>query len=212
VHFKHKYITQPTLTPKDTIVKALSDLTHALKEQRNKKGNEEMEALRKLDKILQNIPPKPAPHNENLARVTFDSPCKPPQETQPAPRVQQPQEAQPAPRVQLQTPAPRVQQQTQPSPRVKKQTATTPRLSLTPAAIDKPIVPTMKATSLQTQKLREHIKARETSRARIPHRHQMNLRCQNPTERVQLLYDQETKTYLNYRQLICNPKYKEAWL
>jgi hypothetical protein len=31
VHFKHKYITQPTLTPEDTIVKAINDLTHALK-------------------------------------------------------------------------------------------------------------------------------------------------------------------------------------
>jgi hypothetical protein len=35
VHFKHKkYITEPTLTPEDTIVKALNDLTHALRERR----------------------------------------------------------------------------------------------------------------------------------------------------------------------------------
>jgi hypothetical protein len=38
VFFKHKYITQPTVTPADTIVKALDDLTHALKEWRNVKG------------------------------------------------------------------------------------------------------------------------------------------------------------------------------
>jgi len=31
VFFKHKHITQPTVTPADTIVKALDDLTHALK-------------------------------------------------------------------------------------------------------------------------------------------------------------------------------------
>ena len=31
VFFKHKYITQPTVTPADTIVKALNDLTNALK-------------------------------------------------------------------------------------------------------------------------------------------------------------------------------------
>jgi hypothetical protein len=39
VLFKHKYITQPTLTPEDTIVKALNDLTHTLKARRNKNGN-----------------------------------------------------------------------------------------------------------------------------------------------------------------------------
>jgi hypothetical protein len=48
VHFKHKYITEPTLTPEDTIVKALNDLTQALKERRNKKGTEEMDARRTL--------------------------------------------------------------------------------------------------------------------------------------------------------------------
>ena len=40
VHFKHKNITQPTITPEDTIVKALNDLTQALKERRNTKGTE----------------------------------------------------------------------------------------------------------------------------------------------------------------------------
>ena len=35
VFFKHKYITQPTVTPEDTIVKALDDLTHPLKGRRN---------------------------------------------------------------------------------------------------------------------------------------------------------------------------------
>ena len=31
VFFKHKYITQPTLTPYDAIIKALQDLNHAIK-------------------------------------------------------------------------------------------------------------------------------------------------------------------------------------
>jgi hypothetical protein len=38
VHFKHEYIAQPTLAPEDTIVKALNDLTHALKQKRDNKG------------------------------------------------------------------------------------------------------------------------------------------------------------------------------
>jgi hypothetical protein len=56
VHFKHKYITQPTLTPEDTIVKALNDLTNALKQKRNNKEIVEYEALQKIDKIPYNIP------------------------------------------------------------------------------------------------------------------------------------------------------------
>jgi hypothetical protein len=56
VHFKHKYITQSTLTPEDTIVKALNDLTNALKQKRNNKGIIEYEALQRIDKILNNIP------------------------------------------------------------------------------------------------------------------------------------------------------------
>jgi hypothetical protein len=52
------YITQPTLTPEDTIVKALNDLTNALKQKRNNKGVVEYEALQRIDKILNNIPAK----------------------------------------------------------------------------------------------------------------------------------------------------------
>jgi len=47
VFFKQKYITQPTATPADTIVKALDDLTHALKRRRNVKGEAQMDALKR---------------------------------------------------------------------------------------------------------------------------------------------------------------------
>ena len=56
VHFKHKHITTPTLTPEDSIVKALNDLTHALKKQQNTKGIVEIEALQKIDQLLNKIP------------------------------------------------------------------------------------------------------------------------------------------------------------
>ncbi len=49
VHFKHKYITQPTLMPEDTIVKALNDLTNALKQKRSNKWIVEYEALQRID-------------------------------------------------------------------------------------------------------------------------------------------------------------------
>jgi hypothetical protein len=56
VFFKHRYLTQPTVTPKDLIVKALGDLFQALKGRRNMKGIEQIEALTKIDKLLNNIP------------------------------------------------------------------------------------------------------------------------------------------------------------
>jgi hypothetical protein len=43
VWFKHKYITQSTLTPVDTIVKALNDLTQALKGKSNLEGLHQIE-------------------------------------------------------------------------------------------------------------------------------------------------------------------------
>ncbi len=42
--------------PADTIVKAIDDLTHALKGRRNQKGIAKIEALEKIDEILNNIP------------------------------------------------------------------------------------------------------------------------------------------------------------
>jgi hypothetical protein len=45
--FKHQYITQPTLTQADIIIKAIDDLTHALKGRKNVKGDAQIEALEK---------------------------------------------------------------------------------------------------------------------------------------------------------------------
>ncbi len=56
IFFKTKYITQPTLTPADIITKALNDLTKALKGKNNDEGLEQMEALKQLEAILNNVP------------------------------------------------------------------------------------------------------------------------------------------------------------
>jgi hypothetical protein len=51
----------------------------------------------------------------------------------------------------------------------------------------------------------------EATQARLPHCHNMQLRQQEQHERVQLIRDDKTGEYLNYRQLIQNPKHKEIW-
>jgi hypothetical protein len=48
VYFKTKYITQPTLTLADIIIKVLNDPMQALKGKSNIKGLEQIEALKKL--------------------------------------------------------------------------------------------------------------------------------------------------------------------
>ncbi len=52
VYFKHKYLTQPTVTPTDAIIKAYQDLTLALKGINNTKGNAQLSALKQIQEVL----------------------------------------------------------------------------------------------------------------------------------------------------------------
>jgi hypothetical protein len=50
-----------------------------------------------------------------------------------------------------------------------------------------------------------------TTMARIPQQNTQLRQTTQTSERTQLIYDKETNTYLNYRQLMRHPKYKETW-
>ena len=67
VYFKHKYITQPTITPANAIVKAFQDLMATLKGTANLKGNQNMDAIAQLQRTL----PSTVPHQPPAPRVTF---------------------------------------------------------------------------------------------------------------------------------------------
>ena len=95
VFFKHKYITQPTVTPADAIVKALQNLARAIKGEQNSKGEAQFCALEQLQAVF-------LPGN-TLVPEQFIPKCKQPMDV-PAPTVETPLEV-PAPRVE---PAPRV--------------------------------------------------------------------------------------------------------
>ena len=56
VFFKHKFITQPTLTSEDMIIKVLQDLKHASKRTSNHNGNENLEALVKMNELFNTEP------------------------------------------------------------------------------------------------------------------------------------------------------------
>jgi hypothetical protein len=194
-------------------VKALNDLTQALKERRNKKGIEEIDALQQINELLNNIPTT-ARTTEQSRSVTFDATTKPPQEMQ----LATPREANgtPNPRVADVTPTPRVSNET-PNLRVPNKMPT-PRVSTekpnkVKATIDKPMLTTKKAAdeTPDRARLKDLLRAARMKRARIPQRHQMNLCKNTPTERIQLLHDAETGEYLIYRQLMRSPKHREIW-
>jgi hypothetical protein len=203
VFFKTKYITQPTMTPADTITKALNNLTQALKGKSNAKGLEQIEALKKLDAILNNTPEttpvqieSPTPETR---RVTFNRAVKPPQgETDP-------EEAATSPRMH----------------KPIRPTRTTAPIHA--ATINKPIanMPTSRVQKLPTPKgdiparmdmrdrIRKYLQAK--TMARIPQRNTYLRQTTRSTKRTQLIHDKETNTYLNYRQLLQHPNYKDSW-
>ena len=198
VFFKTKFITQPTMTPADVITKALNDLTQALKGRNNQQGLDQIEALTKLNDILNNLPePEPAPDEPPTSteprRVTFDETTKPPQTE--------------------------VSINKTPLPRVRKLMERTRQGPMHKATIDKtiPNAQTPRVEKPQTnpksndnrERIRRYITAK--SMARIPQRNNYLRRTTRDTERAQLIYDEETNTYLNYRQLMRHPKYKEIW-
>jgi hypothetical protein len=204
VFFKTKYLTQPTLTPADVITKALQDLTQALKGKNNQQGISQMEALKKLDLILNNVPvPEPAsepePVQEELPvptltrRVTFDEATKPPQIEEviiatPIPRVIKPpdrKQSEPINKVTIDKIFPNVQ-----TPRVMK-TKSNPK------------------NNDNRERIRKYISSK--TMARIPQRNTHLQRTTRASERAQLIHDEETNTYLNYRQLLRHPKYNDTW-
>ena len=65
--------------------------------------------------------------------------------------------------------------------------------------------------SINQQKIRSPLSDNAVSRARIPLRTHMQLRTQSQRERVQLVRDDESGEYLNYRQLRRSDKYKQIW-
>jgi hypothetical protein len=102
VFFKHKNITQPTLSTADLLKKAINDLVHALKERRNTNGMKEMEALQKLDKLLNKTPEATTPRETNP--VEKPTPRAASQSNAPTPRVASQSDA-PTPRVETTAPS-----------------------------------------------------------------------------------------------------------
>jgi hypothetical protein len=200
VFFKTKYITQPTLTPADIITKALNDLTKALKGKNNDEGVGQLEALKQLDAILNNVPepvPTQVETRSTQRRVTFDKAANAPvkvevRETIPTPRViERPQRRRTGPihTATIEKPIPQ-----RPTPRVQNKQITNE--TITPR-------------SEMRDRLRKHFELK--TMARIPQRNTHHRRSTRNSERAQLIHDKDSNTYLNYRQLLRHPNYTKTW-
>ncbi len=190
------YLNQ-LVTPADTIIKALGDLTQAIKGRRIMKGIEQTKALTKIDKLLNNIP---ATNKTPTRKDTFDEATKSPQEVQTAPRVNdistsvkertaintaiidKPLTINPLP-PRVETSADKTSILTMPPPRVVESPKTDrEKIMFNPNRI----------------KLRHQTSNSANNRARIHHHHQMALRNNNRREHAQLVCDTDTGNYLNY--------------
>ncbi len=179
VFFKHRYITQPTLTQADIIIKAIDDLTHILKGRKNVKGDAQIEALEKIDELLNNILKKISTVKEK--HVT------PNENTQPTARLAKEAAIVDKP-IPVQTPIPRVQKNT--------------NIEITTISPLTPRVHRKSKEDISPKQMNLRHRIREATQARLPHRHNMQLRQQEQREHVQLIRDNKTGEYLNYRQLI----------
>jgi hypothetical protein len=89
---------QPTLTLADILTKAIDDLAHALKGRRNTKGIMELEALQKLDQLLNQAPQAHTPLPRQVPRKEATTPRVANPVNKPTPRVINPADT-PTPRV-----------------------------------------------------------------------------------------------------------------
>ncbi len=184
------------------VVKALNDLTQGLKGKANMKRLEQLEALRKLDDILNNPPtmystPPESTLQEN-SRVTFDQATRPPKETAPNPKETTTSQQTP-----MTTPisAATINKQIMdaPTPRVQTKQSTTTNATPTPK-ITNPIRNKMR------DKLRNHL--RLNTMARIPQHNIYSHQHTSNGQSIQLVHDPETNQYLNYHQLMRHPKHQ----
>ncbi len=185
------------MTPADTIIKALGDLTQALKGRRNLKGIEQIKALTKIDELLNNIP---TTNKTPTRKVTFDEATKPPQEVQIAPRVNDISKS--------------IKEHTAintaiinkpltintPPPRVESSADKTSILNMPPPRVGESSKVDREKIMLNPNrnKLPQHISNSANNRARIHHHHQMALCNNKQREHAQLICDTNTGNYLNY--------------
>jgi hypothetical protein len=191
VFFKHKYITQPTVTPADAIVKAYQDLMHTIQGITNVKGSAHLEALQRIETTL--APPthsvtQPLHVASNRKPVSQQRPRVPNSSTVP-PNTGTTHIAEP----------PRVEEPVE-FPRVKNDEAEQLQVESPSPVVAFPY---------------ESIADRVKNRCRQPEPKEQESIAQRVAVRRRKyaapVLDVDTGKLLEYRALLKHPKFKEAW-
>ena len=207
VFFKHKYITQPEVTPADVIIKAYNDLRAALQGMKNTSDAKQMHTLEKIQdqlspghklQIEQQLQRR-LPRVESTKREVLTS-----------------QPEQQHPRVQFEEPRDMPARMIVASPR--EQVVESPQKPTTkPISILKAPTHTVQEDSIAAR-----IKARRATPSTAPKVTKADdesiaerlLRRKRQINQIHAAFpvlDPETGKLLEYRQLLRHPKFKEAW-
>eukprot|EP00804_Cyclotella_cryptica_P022238 CCRYP_017928-RA/>CCRYP_017928-RA protein AED:0.26 eAED:0.26 QI:0/0/0/1/1/1/3/0/814 len=193
VFFKHKYITQPTITPADAIVNAFNKLRQTIHGIQHSKEDAQYKAIERIMQQAQqqpiqqaeqvNIPRVERELTEQVPRVRFAEEPASPKEPQERLIVAWPKEqiVQPS-----KSPTPK------PKPILKR-----------PTYIAKPdsIAERVKAKRQQPETTQTESIAERVARRRR----------ERKVEVAHAVLDQETGQLLEYRQLLKHPRFKELW-
>ncbi len=196
VWFKHRYITQPTITSNDMVIKAIGDLSAEMKKKVNMVGIDEMEVLKKMNNILNNLPPeieqRMPSKQQNTTKPVKDN-------TVSAPRVDTAVTKNTAS-------APRVDMAVTKVMPVDKSADRT-RISHTRSKYSKAIADIGKRRSPRVRTLNMNELAQAILDDNQPAYCPKRLRQEQANE----VFDEETGERLKYRKLINHPKYHEVW-
>jgi hypothetical protein len=183
VFFKHKYITQPTITPADAIVNAYNKLWQAIQGLQHSKDDAHFEALERIENIMQ-------PTSKHAIK---------PAENVKLPRVEQVKLTQHVPRVSFDTTPPA---DSDPPARLIVESPTKQSIPILkpPKFVDESIAARVRARRLQMPTANPV--PNESIADRVAHRRR---------EAAHSVLDHKTGQLLEYRQLLKNPKFKEIW-
>ena len=212
VFIKHRYLTNPTVTPKDAVVKAAKDLTRALQGE-IPQNDESMTALQQLEELFsKKAAEMSARDTEASPRVqtTPRVPAAPPRVETPSPRVQIVEAAQQEQQIVASAPqgllveSPPADKANTPTPNYISQDEEEPpayntrgrRAAAARTLTQESILSAIDISSLQlnTAKLASRQFPRQVT-------------C----EMANAVVDAETGELMEYRHLMKNPKYREIW-
>ena len=216
VTFQHRYITQPTVTAEDQLIKAIEDLSSALRRRVNSQGDKEMAVLRKMNEILSNSGKdsgeaesqgkKVRFTNDVLTKSTLHSRVNAPVETEAGTKIVQ------APRVGERVKPPRVIEKEKHSSAINaaRQKADNK------ASVTGPTTRSKFAARMGNARLTNIHSRAAAGRTKLTDMIELAQAIidDGPViiESVNEVFDEETGKFLKYQKLITHPKYHETWL